>query len=107
MGRDFRVLPPPPAASENAGGLAGRLGSVVNMVFRENILKCFIRVRVLPERRISSLRAVGGGWGEISGFFRNRRRLFLLGLAGRPGSVANMVFREKHTKMFHQSEGVA
>ena len=68
---------------------------------------------MLPERRISSLRAVGGGWGEISGFFRRRRRrrrrrrLFLLGLAGRPGSVVNMVFRGKHTKMLHQSEGVA
>ena len=63
---------------------------------------------MLPERCISSLRAVGGGWGEISGFFRRRRRrLKMLGLAGRPGSVVNMVFREKHTKMLHQSEGVA
>ena len=64
---------------------------------------------MLPERRISSLRAVGGGWGEISGFFRRRRRrrLKMLGLAGRPGSVVNMVFRENHTKMLHQSEGVA
>ena len=91
---------------------------------------------MLPERSISSLRAVGGGRGEISEFVRRRRRRRrpaapaasggaagagvcrrwrrrppVLGLAGlglrAGGSVVNMFFREKHTKMLHQSEGVA